>query len=159
MPLGRRTVRKPFTYFCLILCFAYALMLIIVGPIIGLFAGIGRMSGSYESGREEWEFFALVAYVVLVVVGLPSCIGLLRRYLSGGSAALREASRWSWIFAACTLVATVLLLILSLMWLYFPPAGRPAGSEEFLVSMIFYPLGIVFPYLASLRRSSDRVGR
>lgn len=31
-------------------------------------------------------------------------------------------------FAAGTLVATVLLLILSLMWLYFPPAGRPAGS-------------------------------
>lgn len=91
-------VRKPFTYFCLILCFAYALMLMDCRPDHRLVRGDrAHEREAMESGREEWEFFALVADVVLVEVGLPSCIGLLRRYLSGGSAALREASRWSWI--------------------------------------------------------------
>jgi hypothetical protein len=157
MPLGRGTIRKPFTYVCLAMCAVYGLAVVLLGPIIGVFVVIGRMSASFESGREQWTFYALAAYAALMVAGLPSCIALLRRYLSGGSAALREASRWLWLCAAGTLAATVLLLIQSLIQLYFPPAGRSAGSEEFLVSLFFYPLGIVFPYLASLRRASDRV--
>lgn len=147
---------KTFAYLCLAMCVLYGLLLIVAVPLVGVLLAISGFGYGDKSAREVGEVGAMIAYAALLVAGLPACIGLLRRYLSGGPAALRDASRWSWICAAGTLLATVLLLVVSLVALYAPGAGQSPGFESFALSAALYPLGIVFPYLRSLRRSDRK---
>ncbi|TXH66072.1 MAG: hypothetical protein E6Q88_12720 [Lysobacteraceae bacterium] len=149
-------MNRIFANLCLIMCVLYGLLLSVAALAFAMLLAISGFGYGDHSGREWWDIGVIIAYAVLMLVGLPACIGLLRRYLSSGAVALREASRWSWLGAAGTLFATVLLFVAALIALYMPGAGRSAGFGSFAFSMLLYPLGVVFPFLSSLRRSSRR---
>lgn len=152
-------MNRMFARLLWILCGLYALLLAVgVMLMLVLLAISGIGYDDLRAGRDAWWAGGAIVYLALMTLGLPACIGLLSRSLSGGRAALRAASPWMWRAAAGTLFATVLLLVGSLVAVYAPGEGQSAEFEFFVFSMLLYPLGIVFPFLSSSRRDPKRVG-